>query len=286
MLLEKTGWRRIDYEEKQQSIICIFLKDLHYLAMRILFLLLISFSSFAQVDSVYTVHGKVIDVIIDQPIKFPKIIIAGTDGSAQEVEGDSLGQFKVRINKKNTYQLQADSDILEHPCNEFGKRYYASGKFLLSKDSVYQDVIIEMTHVVSCGYRLLLVAGDSLSIHQISGVDSLKLNELYSILSDNPTLTITIKKYNASNRLIANVYHHLMSLVVDKRRLSVDSTSNEPFEIDCYMEWNNKYRFNDIHAGDQVTQAYWDQLSDPSQQFLQKYLSMVYFTVVSTDYRP
>lgn len=286
MLLEKTGWRRIDYEEKQQSIICIFLKDLHYLAMRILFLLLISFSSFAQVDSVYTVHGKVIDVIIDQPIKFPKIIIAGTDGSAQEVEGDSLGQFKVRINKKNTYQLQADSDILEHPCNEFGKRYYAPEKFLLSKDSVYQEIIIEMTHVISCGFRLPLVAGDSLSIHQISGVDSLKLNELYSILSDNPTLTIAIKKYNASNRLIANVCHHLMSLGVDKRRLLVDSTSNEPFEIDCYTEWNNKYRFNDIHAGDQVTQAYWDQLSDPSQQFLQKYLSMVYFTVVSTDYRP
>lgn len=232
------------------------------------------------------IQGKIREAGTNESIPFGEVHIAGSDGWWFVFKADHNGEFKIALTPAVTYQLQANTPMLGHPCDSFARRYYWGTKELISfteKGVLKKDLFLEVVTVCRIGFPELFKS------HQDSTLntrDSIMLNSFTETLMENPTLSVAINNYNSNPNLNEKLYNYLENKGINPLRIEKEKSSMNPFKIDCYFEWNHKYEYPDLKTETKITSESIKLLTDKSQEFMKKYLNYVSFKIVSSNFKP
>lgn len=230
--------------------------------------------------------GSVKEAGSDLPIAKAEILINGSDGSSLKYNADSNGIFQIPLEENVIYQISVNSSQLNHPCSFYPrKRHSTSNKHLIPSNQlgiIKKDILLSVIETCIMGTPQLFKTPNN---SNLTMTDTIRLNGLLNLMKDNPTLTISGNHYNASPVLIQKSFKYLLSHGINRKRL-IASTSQKPFAVSCHFEWNNKVEFPDLKENLKITPETIKMLSQPTAEFMKKYLSFVSFHIESNDFKP
>lgn len=232
----------------------------------------------------YSVFGKILNEITDEPIANATVSLIGSDGTSLEVTSDAQGNYKFDLSPQTNYVLLAIHEG------------YLNSKYKVStygrKDDKNFEVNLYMTQL-DAAIEVPNVLYD-VNRWELRPESIVSLTKLLETLQDNPNITIELSSHTdyrvgprmsneeLSQRRAQSVVDFLISKGIDKKRLTAKGYgANKPKVVD--------QKYADLHSflkiGDVLTPAFIQNLTEKSQQEVCHQINRrTEFKVTSTNY--
>lgn len=239
---------------------------------------------FSIVKLHYSVNGKVLNEISEEPISNANITLIGSDGTSIELQSGNDGSYNFNLNPQTNYVLLASHDG------------YLNSKYKIStygrKDDKVFDVNLYLTQTdVAVEVPNVLYDVNRWELRPESIVS---LNKLLEILEDNPNIAIELSSHTdyrvgtkitneeLSQLRAQSVVDYLISKGVDAKRLTAKGYgATKPKTVDT--KYADLYPF--LQKGDVLSPEFIQNLTDKSQQEICHQINRrTEFQVTSTNF--
>lgn len=240
---------------------------------------------FSIVKLHYSIKGKVLNEMTNEPIPQATVSLIGSDGTSMEVVADNEGNYTFQLNPQTNYVLLAmHKDFLnsKYKVSTYGRK--DDKDFEVNLYMTQMDAVIEVPNVLYDVNRWELRPESIVS-----------LNKLFETLEDNPSITIELSSHTdyrvgtkmtneeLSQLRAQSVVDFLISKGIDKKRLTAKGYgASAPKKVD--FKYADLYPF--LKVGDELTPEFIQKLSDKSQQEICHQINRrTEFRVTSTNYK-
>ena len=239
---------------------------------------------FAIVKLHYSVKGKVLNEMSEEPIANATITLIGSDGTSIELQSGNDGSYTFNLNPQTNYVLLASHDGYlnsKYKISTYGRK--DDKEFDVNLYLTQTDVAVEVPNVLYDVNRWELRPESIVS-----------LNKLLEILEDNPTISIELSSHTdyrvgtkitneeLSQLRAQSVVDYLISKGIDAKRLTAKGYgATKPKTVDT--KYADLYPF--LQKGDELSPEFIQNLTDKSQQEICHQINRrTEFKVTSTNY--
>ena len=240
---------------------------------------------FSIVKLHYSIKGKVLNEMTNEPIPQATVGLIGSDGTSMEAVTDNEGNYTFQLNPQTNYVLLAmHKEFLnsKYKISTYGRK--DDKDFEVNLYMTQMDAAIEVPNVLYDVNRWELRPESIVS-----------LNKLLETLEDNPSITIELSSHTdyrvgtkmtneeLSQLRAQSVVDFLISKGIDKKRLTAKGYgASSPKHVD--LKYADLYPF--LKVGDVLTPEFIQNLSDKSQQEICHQINRrTEFRVTSTNYK-
>ena len=240
---------------------------------------------FSIVKLHYSIKGRVLNEMTNEPIPQATVSLIGSDGTSMEIVADNDGNYMFQLNPQTNYVLLAmHNDFLncKYKVSTYGRK--DDKDFEVNLYMTQMDAAIEVPNVLYDVNRWELRPESIVS-----------LNKLFETLEDNPSIAIELSSHTdyrvgtkmtneeLSQLRAQSVVDFLISKGIDKKRLTAKGYgASAPKMVD--LKYADLYPF--LKVGDVLTPEFIQKLNDKSQQEICHQINRrTEFRVTSTNYK-